>query len=161
MYSETTGSVITLDWVSTSWETCFPRAICFSKPYQFPMPLEQPTFRLPMASRSSIPPSCFTLVAEGSTGADLLASAELESFGLSAANEAPGQAKTASARISESALNFINISRRAHERSVYQDYTPGSWPEFSNRYDATSLLRVTPLHLMNEVTHSTLLSCKR
>ncbi len=68
MYSETTGSVMTLDCVSTCWEICFPMAICFSSPYQLPMPLAQPTLRLPMASMSSRLPSCATFVAEGSTG---------------------------------------------------------------------------------------------
>src|SRR5437667_4994056 len=69
IYSDTTGSVIIFDCVSTCWETCFPNAICFSRLYQLPIPFEQPTLRLPIASRSSIPPSCATFVADGSTGA--------------------------------------------------------------------------------------------
>src|SRR5581483_773894 len=67
IYSEMTGSFMTFDCVSTCCEICFTSAICFSRPYQLPIPFEQPTFRFPMALTSSMPPSCGVLVAEGST----------------------------------------------------------------------------------------------
>src|SRR5438270_8051345 len=67
MYSEITGSLMTFDCDSTCCEICLPRAICFSRLYQLPMPRAQPTLRLPMALTSSMPPSVGTLVAEGST----------------------------------------------------------------------------------------------
>src|SRR5258707_87663 len=57
-YSVTTGSWISLTLDSTCWAYCLPMAICFSTPYQLPMPVLQPTFRLPTASTSSFPPCC-------------------------------------------------------------------------------------------------------
>src|SRR5450631_4242257 len=60
-YSVTTGSLNILDCDSTCMEKDLPMAICFSMLYQLPMPRLQPTLRLPMASTSSIPPSCLTL----------------------------------------------------------------------------------------------------
>src|SRR6478672_7248957 len=56
MYSEMTGSLMTLDCDSTCIEI------------QLPIPFAQPTLRLPIASRSLMLPSCATLVAAGSVG---------------------------------------------------------------------------------------------
>src|SRR5271165_6398989 len=50
-YSVTTGSCTSLTPCSTCCEYCCPIATCFSREYQFPAPVLQPTLRLPMASR--------------------------------------------------------------------------------------------------------------
>src|SRR5579884_3437511 len=108
MYSETTGSLITLDWLSTCWEICFPMAICFSRLYQLPIPLAHPTLRFPIASMSLMLPSCGTFVAEGSTvfadgpfavGVELSAAAGALSLSLSLSLANEGETmQTASAR---------------------------------------------------------------
>src|SRR5207244_2848363 len=59
-YSVITGSWISFTVDSTCWAYCLPIAICFSTPYQLPIPVLQPTLRLPTASTSCLPPLCFT-----------------------------------------------------------------------------------------------------
>src|SRR4051794_2000298 len=49
-YSVTIGSLISLALCSTCCEYCWPMPTCFSSEYQLPIPLLQPTLRLPMAS---------------------------------------------------------------------------------------------------------------
>src|ERR1700757_2909572 len=53
-YSVMTGSLTSLALCSTCCENCRPSATCFSSEYQLPIPLSQPTLRLPMASMSFI-----------------------------------------------------------------------------------------------------------
>src|ERR1019366_672222 len=50
MYSVTTGSCTILAVCSTCCEYARPMATCLSSEYQLPIPLLQPTLRLPMAS---------------------------------------------------------------------------------------------------------------
>src|SRR5580698_3489599 len=64
-YSVTTGSLTILELDSIIMEYCLPMRISVSSEYQSPKP-RPPTLRLPMASTSSFPPSCFTLLGSGS-----------------------------------------------------------------------------------------------
>src|SRR5690349_10858162 len=124
MYSETTGSPMTLDWLSTCMEICLPMAICFSRPYQLPMPLAQPTLRLPIASTSSMPPSCGVLVAEGSavTGGFWV---PVLLLALSAANDAIGEYTNANkAAVKVIVRNFMMISNSPTNRTRHADYIP-------------------------------------
>src|ERR1700690_2140648 len=50
MYSVTTGSCTILALCSTCCEYARPMATCLSSEYQLPIPLLQPTLRLPIAS---------------------------------------------------------------------------------------------------------------
>src|SRR3954468_13880122 len=127
MYSDTTGSLIIFDWVSTCIETCLPRAICRSRLYQLPMPRVQPTLRLPMASMSSMLPSCATLVADGSTlvGAVLaVVGVDWSALFLSAANDGEvRQTATTKAAVSDSKF-FISVSGSA-QADPSPNYSPG------------------------------------
>src|SRR6185437_11872321 len=114
MYSETTGSLIIFDCVSTCIETCLPSAICRSRLYQFPMPRAQPTLRLPIASMSFMPPSCTTLVADGSAGVGAVLAVVDDDWSaflfLSAAKDGDErQTATTKAAVSDSKF-FISIS---------------------------------------------------
>src|ERR1700724_2748936 len=112
MYSETTGSLMIFDWVSTCIDTCLPSAICLSRLYQLPMPRAHPTLRLPIASISLMPPSCATLVADGSTAVDAFLGEGCDEL-LSAANEEEArQAASAKAAIIDRKF-FISISGSA------------------------------------------------
>ena len=64
-YSVTTGSWTSFTVLSTCIAYCLPILISVSSEYQFPRP-RPPMLRLPMASTSSSPPSCLTLLGSGS-----------------------------------------------------------------------------------------------
>src|SRR5580698_9084226 len=64
-YSFTTGSCTSFTLCSTCIEYCLPILISVSSEYQSPSP-RPPALRLPIASTSSSPPSCFTLLSGGS-----------------------------------------------------------------------------------------------
>src|ERR1700731_5366330 len=57
-YSVTTGSFTSLICDSICWAYTRPRATWPSTVYQFPTPRPHPTFRLPTASTSVLPPPC-------------------------------------------------------------------------------------------------------
>src|SRR3954453_9731292 len=128
MYSDTTGSLIILDCVSTCIETCLPSAIWRSRLYQLPMPRAQPTFRLPIASMSLMLPSCATLAADGSVAAGaVLAVVGVDCFAfLSAAKD--GKAREPAIRkaaVTDSKF-FIIISGSAQASDpLATDYSPG------------------------------------
>src|SRR5581483_265732 len=66
-YSVTTASWTSFTLNSTRWAYSLPMRISFSREYQLPRPLP-PILRFPMASTSSLPPSCLPLVPELSAG---------------------------------------------------------------------------------------------
>src|SRR5438270_60376 len=127
IYSETTGSLMIFDCVSTCIDTCLPRAIWRSRLYQLPIPREHPTLRLPIASMSLMLPSCATLVADGSTGVGAVFAVVDDDWSafLSAANDgAVRQTAITKAAVSDSKF-FITISGSAQTSDSSANYSPG------------------------------------
>src|SRR5579872_1144458 len=167
-YSVTTGSETNLELESTIIAYCFPILMSLSMEYQFPRP-RPPILRLPMASTSLLPPSCFTLSGSaGWIGADCVPWLAESPCG-GALPETPGSPlgtvpgvgwppgtpvcakidevrvlKVNNAAVNRKSRNFIAKLRFPPEW-VFIDYTPGhnaSCVKVPKKFDAQSAQKV-------------------